>query len=251
MALFKYIISILLFCLYNIAFASDSAVDCVSKKMVAKEVRYSHFWTNLSGNNVLKYNRSNQYSRDLFMLVQKELESAINSCVKTHGITSFLLILHDSQSMKLFSDAKDKSNDIDQLKLSERGKSIFSERYDLLTKYLNSDGILIYAHAAQDKNKYFAASSRYKNFISTPVNTLAKDKLGATYLIKDDAGSFYIWSVDEYSVAEKEESAEEMRMWFGTLDDKEVSKRLVNVESFLKSQGIDIYQYLGFGRSDI
>lgn len=250
MALFKYIIFIVLFFLCNIVFASGSAVDCISKKMFAKEVMYSRFWTNLSSNNVLKYNRGNQYSRDLFMLVQKDLESAINSCVRIHGINSFLLILHDSQSMKLFSDSEDKDKGIDRLKLSERGKSIFLERYDLLREYLNSGGILIYAHAAQDKNKYLATSSRYKNFISTPVNGLAKDKLGATYLIKDDAGSFYIWSVDEYSSTEKEKISGEMRMWFGNLDDKEVSKRLVNVESFLKSQGIDIYQYLGLGRSD-
>ncbi len=250
MALFKCIIAITLAFLCNITLAEDSAIDCVSMKMLANEVHYSQFWTKLSNSKVVKYNRENLYSRDLFTFVQKDLESSITSCAKTHGIDSFLLILHDSQSIKLFSNDDHESKGITGINLSEKGKSIYSKRSIPLTEYLNLGGIIISTYRTQDKNKYLPISGRYKNFVSTPVKLLGNDKLGATYLIKDSSGSFYMWSVDEYAAPKSDSYPREMKMWFGTLDDKEVSKRLVNVESFLKSQGVDIYQYLGFDRSD-
>lgn len=124
-------------------------------------------------------------------------------------------------------------------------------RHQMMIKILDLNATVISAYLdSYPKSKipgyqnYLTLTNKYKNLINKPLKKLPQEYVGGTFLIEDQNGEILVFAFSGVQLNAQLVSDRSWEMWFGKLNSKNVSKRVVKIDSFLKNQEIDLYQYL-------
>jgi len=91
---------------------------------------------------------------------------------------------------------------------------------------------------------FTALLKQYKNLIDKPIKEIKPEYVGATYLVKDKWGNMTAFCIKGFQVTNEKTDIQQWELWFGSIKNRTVSKRLVKIDSFLKANDVDMYKYL-------
>lgn len=117
--------------------------------------------------------------------------------------------------------------------------SLLKEKADFFSVYNQTSTTKIIGYS-----NYQALLDKYKNLQDKSLKEIPNEYLGATYLMQDKIGNITAFSIHSTQLTNAPEGIQKWEIWFGSINNSEVSKRIVQVDSFLKSQGIDLYKTL-------
>ncbi len=187
--------------------------------------------------------------RRVFTLIQKVAEEEMIKAILKKDINNAVMIIHSQQPP---SPLRINGKLNEALNISPKARKIMEQRRINILNYLNKGGkiISVYQNTSkvQGMKEYIALLNNQTGIIDHKVKALPEKNSGATYIIRQLDGSLFAFSIlspqaDLPDKAIKNEA--QWSIWFGPLLNTEVSKRVVQIESFLKSENIDIYSYIG------
>jgi hypothetical protein len=129
-------------------------------------------------------------------------------------------------------------------------KETILNRHNTFMKFLDAKGTII---ATYDRNlfkrknagaeNYNALLKKYSNLLDKPLKNLPVQYHGVTYMMKDKQNNISAFSMRSSQISTSYNKVQEWEIWLGSIKDKTVSKRIVTIDSFLKSVDVDMYRY--------
>jgi len=249
----------------SLAMADDSsawqeriAARVEQESLIAKDV-----WNEVADKGVVSSKGLGIDGRRIFTLIQKVVEDEIVKSLRAESIKKVVIVIHALQpATPLRVGDAAAGLRYSQLNISPKSRGIVRSRRAALLGYLRHDGVLISAYQKDSKleklagfKEYLSVMGEHKTLLDKPIKNVPEKYWGATYLVQQLDDSIYAFSISAEQAGmvgvKTEKVVKPWNMWFGPLLDTEVSKRVVQIESFLKSEGVDIYTYLGLdGRTN-
>lgn len=218
------------------------------KKKLAK------LWKKLNGNGYVAIEGKDSDLRPIAVTLQEIIESSIADSLENGSASKVVGIIHtptpptplrikDLLNLEEFVPEQTKNN-LQVIKT-------LGNRHNILLKLLKLKATLIAAYSSDIATSKIAGyknfqnlTKSYTNLIDKPIKHLTPDLSGATYLVKDNNGNIKVFSIYATQINKQAAGEQKWKIWFGDIKNKKIAKRLVKIESFLKAENIDIYQYL-------
>lgn len=259
MAVVRVLLMLLIITVPNVGVAIDRDSSAWIEKIGSDVARgggaANQVWNDLVENGVISNGLLNGDNRGVFTLIQSKVEAGIAAALKHGDIKNALIVIHSPQPATPLRVVIG-GGDWHRLAISPGSKKVLRWRRKILLSYLKQGGVLVSVYEKDYKYKkqvdiggYLDLVRRSRSLLSRPIKEIPHDCWGATYLVRQLDDSVYAFSIsaDQASMnSDMKGGDREWSMWFGQLLNTEVSKRVVQIESFLKSEGVDIYSYIGF-----
>lgn len=262
MALIKRILSLILLTLTPFAATAETWQEAITERIAYESKLAKSVWTKALEEGVTDNNGLGRDGRRIFTLIQKTVESEISKSLKNGTIKSAIMIIHSPKpATPLCIGTNPGDLTINKLDASPKSKEIVRQRRKALLNHLQQGGTIISVYQQNTKAPkskvppvYYSLVEKYKPLLDKPIKSVPDRYWGATYLVRqlDDSVFAFSISAEQANLIGKktEEPTNPWHIWFGPLLNTEVSKRIVQIESFLKSEGIDIYTYLGLNNTN-
>jgi len=186
--------------------------------------------------------------RPLFVNAQADFERAIVCWLKSKQIVSSTCIIHTpAPATPLCTNGEISMGLIDPVILNDQERLLtVKKRPDVIRDYLQAGGRLFTAYPKGGRGLRSAEQlailddliqsyPHYLQAIELNCETIPQDLIGATYFITFSDSSTYILSLRSYQA--NSPTDDKWAIWFGSIHDAVVAKRLEAVTSFLKDHG--------------
>lgn len=212
------------------------------------------FWKKIVKNGHSSLEGKDADLRPTIVTLQEIIESNIVDALEKGNIARVVGVIHTPTPPTPLR-IKDPSNLSDIAPEAYRNNPQVLEtlinRHHIMLKLLELKGTLITAYPknlskfkTQGYKHFLSLCRTYTNLIDKPIKHHSPELTGATYLIKYKNGTVKAFSLHSTQINSLVEGTQKWEIWFGDIKNKNVAKRIVKIDSFLKAEDIDIYHYL-------
>ncbi|KIE04270.1 hypothetical protein NF27_IN00110 [Candidatus Jidaibacter acanthamoeba] len=216
--------------------------------------KVERLWKKLNSSGYVAIEGKDSELRQLAVTFQEIMESSIAESLENGAALSVVGIIHTPTPPTPLR-VKDLSSIENFIPEHNRGDSqvikTLGNRHMILLKLLKLKGTLIAAYSKDIStskipgyNNFLNLTKSYTNLIDKPIKHLTPDLSGATYLVKDNSGNITVFSLHSTQINKQLVGEQKWKLWFGDIKNKKIAKRMVKIDSFLKAEDVDIYQYL-------
>lgn len=211
----------------------------------------SKTWKTLVQNGVLEIEGTDKDVRPYFVALQGVIEHVL-SCELQNEVQSLKGIIHTPMPATPLCSKGEVSRDLVDPTIENDSKRLFTvkARTTIIRDFLHQGGYLyvIYPKDGMTKRTDIQQSIYQQELHNYPNHLLDKplhcssipdELIGATYIFTDRKGNTFAFAIKMTQAKDPKESGN-FGLWFGSLQNKEVSRRVDSVLNFIEQNGVEI-----------
>lgn len=216
-------------------------------------------WQAICKNGMIQRHGNDEQVRDLFVGLQAKIEVILANALEHGQLQGAVGVIHTPKiATPLKKDPKGTMPEglvADDIARDAQRLKTVTDRAKIVRQFMHAGGTLVTAHMpeildGEQKDNYEKVCKAYPNMLRDKELTFANNSfprefIGATYLLKDNTGKLYSFSISAYQANDEQKQAVPWGLWFGDMHTQTVAKRFNTVnEELLKPQGIDLHSLL-------
>lgn len=237
--------------LFIVACSEQNPVDTSVKETIQLTKQNSEvqdLWKTVTKTGGVTTIGNDETNRPRFVNLQACIEASLASLLKDKKIAAVVGVIHTPLPATPLRTAGEITPGLIAKEVQNDPKRLETvmKRPNIIRDFLANGGklLVVYPKAAlatpiPGLDIYESLRQLHKTILDKPVETFAPEMTGATYLIKDNKGKVYCFSIKAYQ-ASAPQAQMEWGLWFGPLDNPKVQERFKAVNDYLLSQGINI-----------
>jgi hypothetical protein len=210
----------------------------------------SKTWKTLIQKGVLEISGADKDVRPYFVALQGVIEHVL-SCELQNDIKSLKGIIHTPMPATPLCSKGEVSSDLVDPAIENDQKRLFTvkARTTIVRDFLHQGGYLyiIYPKDGMAKRTdiqqsiYQQELHNYPNLLDKPLNcsSIPDELIGATYIFTDQQGHTYAFAIKMTQAKDPKENGN-FGLWFGSLQNTQVSQRVNAVLNFIEQNGIEV-----------